>query len=120
MCNVWYLPAIETLLKVDNGNNKPESSTKPLQAPVLRTLQGLLLRYGADLLDNIVNGEEWLINHIRDLSSFEIYTLRELFKAASPLRERELGRRENTFTPPLPLSAQKGRPLDLLRTGKEP
>lgn len=118
MCNVWYLPAIETLLGVGNDDNRPKLSMKPPQTPILRPLQGLLLRYGVDLLDNIINGEEWLKNHILELSSLEIRALKELFNAASPLRERELDRQERIATLP-PLSVQKGHPSRFLGTGKE-
>lgn len=94
MFDGWYLPAIKVLLGVDDDNVMPTTSTSLPEARTMQALRSLLLRYGEDLLDNIICGEEWLNRHTSELSSSEIYALKELFAAARPFRDSELSQRK--------------------------
>lgn len=98
MSNGWYLPAIKSMLGVENGDTMSEESTKLPDIHALHACRGLLLRYGAYLLDNIIHGEEWLSFHSYQLSSSEIDVLRGLFAIARPFRESEMyHRKKNSF-----------------------
>jgi hypothetical protein len=88
----WYLPAIQGLLGVRHDQSKELPTLEQWSKPNIDAFKGLLLRYGAALLDSLPWGSDFIQQHGNELSQTEKRVVRELSAAAKPLARDETSR----------------------------